>query len=543
MNWRAKLEDIAGRLASSPLWWGGLVVYLFLANAIALLQTPTNGDVAWYLYAIRRISEGAVLYRDIHDINLPIVYLVHLPFGWVSTLTGIPIQILLYVFLWAALASFLFWFTRLVEFDFFTRAVMVFGVACAFLTINRFHTGQRDTVCGLLFAGFYAAIYTRIEHPECANRWTMWAATLAASVAMAFKPYFLGPWLVAVAYLAWRRNGLRLSAWNKAALTELLWMQEVWMPPLVSVASWVITLTVFPGYLEMASFARRYYGFLNSATAWNYFPLLFPVVTAAIALRRPMPAHSRLTTLVQLAALTTLAFAFESIVQMKGSGYHMGPSFFWGAATFGLMHAQRLEDQQRQAPAFPRFWTRQRALVAAAAGFTVFSLNTGMAPPPNPLTPVDRFILEHGKGQVVLTMSVHPWAALPAILDAGAINARADASLWALAGMYQDQVLPDPDEQGGKVPARYHRRDEMSADERRYFEEVTQMVTERRPTIIVVETQKRKWGFGGLSFDFLDYFSTDERCRQALRSYQRGPSDKDRLLLYRDLQPQTASSR
>jgi hypothetical protein len=89
--------------------------------------------------------------------------------------------------------------------------------------------------------------------------------------------------------------------------------------------------------------------------------------------------------------------------------------------------------------------------------------------------------------------------------------------MWMMAGFYRDQVKQAGDVQ---TPIRYHPYSEMGDDERRAFDEVVKTVVENRPAVIVVETGREKWGLGGLTLDFIEYFSADAKFKDALSGYR-----------------------
>jgi hypothetical protein len=512
MRFKRNIERASMRLLESYSFCGAIVFTVFVSNVLWCCRNRVNGDVAWYLYAVSRLRDGAVLYTDIHDFNLPIVYLTYLPLAYLSKFLGIPIQALLYLGLWGLVGGVLFTVQRTSALNARDRRLVMVVSVYAALAMNRVHLGQRDTICALLFLPL---VLTAHQHIQCQNlsrvHWCMIALT---SWAIALKPHFLIPWSLVVIGLAF-----------SVGLRRAVQLPEVWMPLSVSAISWAVTLIVFPDYLAMASLASRYYGALDGMP-WMFLPLIFP---SSLALTILFVKAYRSRTLIRISALITIGFVVECMVQRKGFPYHVAPAMSWGFVTLSLV----LIDAVHRSWGRPAFWLWGAGAVLGSLGLAINALWGAVVPPPAfARTDVDRFVSEHARGRVVLSLSTEPWTAFPLILEANATQAGRDAALWMIAGMYQEQVASALNS-SAPVVARYHTRDEMEEDERNSFDEVVTIMTERQPAVVLVEINRRKWGLRGLQFDFLDYFCSDRRFKEALQSYRFGPSDENRLVLFR----------
>jgi hypothetical protein len=500
------------RLLESYSFCGAIICAVFVSNVLWCCRNRVNGDVAWYLYAVSRLRDGAVLYSDIRDFNLPIVYLTYLPLAYLSKFLGIPIQALLYLALWGLVGGVLLAVQRTSGINApYRRLVIVVSVYAA-LSMNRVHLGQRDTVCALLFLPLLLTAHQHIQGKRLSR--VHWCLIALASWAIALKPYFLIPWSLLVI-------GLAISVGRRRAVQ----LPEIWMPLSASAVSWAVTLIVFPKYLAMASLASRYYGALNGLP-WMFLPLILP---SSLALTILLAKTYRSRSLIYMSALITLGFVVECVVQRKGFPYHVAPAMSWGFVTLSLV----LIDAVHRSWGRPSFWLLGAGAVLGSVGLATDSLWSAVVlPPAFARTDVDRFVSEHARGRVVLSLSTEPWTAFPLILEANATNATGDAALWTIAGMYKEQVASALNS-SAPVVAHYHTRDEMEEDERNSFDEVAAIMAERRPAVVLVEINRSKWGLRGLQFDFLDYFCTDRRFKEALQSYRFGPSDGNRLVLFR----------
>ena len=69
------------------------LVSALLAALCALAAGPSyvNHDAAWYLYVVRRLWDGATLYRDVIDTNPPLIVWASAPPVLAGGLTGISV--------------------------------------------------------------------------------------------------------------------------------------------------------------------------------------------------------------------------------------------------------------------------------------------------------------------------------------------------------------------------------------------------------------------------------------------------------------------
>jgi len=67
----------------------GVLALLFVGAIAWRTQTPLAHDAAWFLVAAGRILDGAVLYRDIIEVNPPLGIFAALPIALTSRATGL----------------------------------------------------------------------------------------------------------------------------------------------------------------------------------------------------------------------------------------------------------------------------------------------------------------------------------------------------------------------------------------------------------------------------------------------------------------------
>lgn len=82
---------------------------LLLVSAYTLSYAYINNDVSWHIYVAMQILDGQVLYRDIIEINPPLVYYLRILPVWLATLldTSAMDWVHTATFLWIVLSLYL----------------------------------------------------------------------------------------------------------------------------------------------------------------------------------------------------------------------------------------------------------------------------------------------------------------------------------------------------------------------------------------------------------------------------------------------------
>ncbi|MEP7218497.1 MAG: hypothetical protein ABI876_06250, partial [Bacteroidota bacterium] len=69
-------------LIGRPILWGILLAALVATESAAVFRSVLNHDVAWIIHGAGRWLEGAGLYRDIVEINPPLIFYLTAPAVW-----------------------------------------------------------------------------------------------------------------------------------------------------------------------------------------------------------------------------------------------------------------------------------------------------------------------------------------------------------------------------------------------------------------------------------------------------------------------------
>lgn len=494
------------RTLRSRAFWLSLIAGAFVINGIWLYRNPINGDIAFYATAGQRLNEGARLYTDIHDPNFPLPYILNQVLAAISSAFHLYPPVTVFAAFWvlvaAALSSLYFALRRTSTFESPYLWLAILLTAQSALFLNRYDFGQRDVAAGIGALILVSNAFLLLcGQPLAAPR--RYPLLFLAALTLALKPHFLAGWLLVILMLAVRTTFARA-----------LRAPEFWMAPLVSGIHWLLTAIFYPNYWSDAKLVLNVYSAYNAPLGTLLFDVRFVILVGAIAFL--WKADRRVQDVARLSALGALGFAVAAIQQGKQWGYHFTPAYFLAWVTVAILCVDLLRP-------------RANTVVLAVALFVgLWPVAREIRTAPAPLDPVQQFAIEKGRNAWILPLSTDLWTGYPLILDADAKSALPESVLWMVPGFYIDQIRAAKQ----WTPAQFHTPTNMNSEEKRMFEELVEAVQRYRPAVIVVQTPGAQQGMGKLQFDFLKYFSMDDRFRAVLANYAEGPSDSKRQVLY-----------
>lgn len=492
----------AEALARPPLvagWFWLLAALPGLAFLAIVLAPPMNHDVAAVLDFSMRWRNGEVLYRDLIDMNPPLIFLLTrgAVSAWGAAGVG-PIQaVLLSVLAVCAVSACLaLWLWRGLRRGPVEAAAVALAMTLILLTAG-YDFGQREHL--MLAASLpYLVLAARRAEGVPTSRALALLVALWAALFLALKPHFLAIPALAELYVLWRvgLRGFRDPVpWAMAAL----WLAYL---ALIHLA--------FPDYEGFAApLALEFYH--SPASLWDVVmnermapALLVFLPAAALALRRPRG----LAPLLALAGLGALAAA---LVQMRGWSYHVMPVKQFGALLTVLLAARWLDARlPAGAGLAPRF-------AALAAGFLallgLLNSETWRAASfahswPGAIAAEIRRDAPGGR-VLVLSPDIHP--VFPALNYAGALSTLPTLNNWLVQAANQE-CLPDG--------ARYREPAAMGPGERLIWDFVTRSLVEHPPEALMIAGHTAIPFCGGRDFDYLEYYGRDPGFAAALRRYR-----------------------
>jgi hypothetical protein len=476
------------------------------AFLLMVLAPPLNHDVAAILNFAERWVGGERLYRELIDVNPPLIFvLTAIPaaLARVTPLDGV--QALLLCVLGCCLAAWRLT-VRLrhgrvegpVE-----RAVLdaLVPLACV---LPAYDVGQREHLMAL-FAIPYAFLAARRIEGLPTSRVLAWTVTLAAALGFALKPHFLAVPALVEALVLLRRG-------PAGALRDPLpWgMAAVWALYLAAIP------LLFPKYFDFV--VPLVIGFYLGNGGLGLFDVLLTerlgaaglllAALAAFALRRGAGAPAQTLLAVGIGGF------LSAWVQHKGWSYHVVPIAMASGLVGGLLGARWLD---RAMPA-------GRALDAAPglAVVAAFALGLLHVRDESPWRQIWYFQLRDGvlanelrrevAGERLLVLSPDIYPVYPALNYARARSTLRTMNLWLLIGAYPD--CPEG-------AARYRETWEMSRPEFLVYRTVAEDFARAPPAGVLVAKNPGIPRCGAEEFDPIAYFSRHPAFAETWRRYTR----------------------
>jgi hypothetical protein len=515
-------DEVSARTA-----WAACVAIgaLGLAAELARVAPP---DIGFFLYAAGRLLDGARLYRDVVDLNPPLIFAVNMPVMRLARLTGLS-EFLLYRLCSALLLGMLLLYSgrlllRYVFPDRAVRARYVLLLFCfALFLLVRSDFGQREHfVLALLLP------YVLLVAADCARRRPPAGEAvvigLMAGAAIGFKPHFGLVWIVLEGF---RRVHLpRGRPWRPT-------------PEAVGVAGFLViygaaVYWLTPNYLSLAAFLGPAYlkyrrqPFIDLLVVGPEAALVEFVLLALLALRRRM----RTPTFGTLLAWTTVACLAAGAAQGKDFPYHFYPALGLAFVLLGLLAA---DARDAKGPLSVRMYGRvSRALlgtmltvVLAGSALDTMGGNVGQQRQRVALAELARAVQVRAGGRSVGMLSYTLLSAFPLVNLAHVHLATRFPGFWLLASSYWDAIAT-----GG--PLRYHAVDEMAPPERYFLNAVREDLTMAQPRLLLVLRPARDAAINRQRrLQYIEYFNRDPDLAALLAQYRLVDQQGDFLLYER----------
>jgi hypothetical protein len=293
----------------------GVLVVAWLV--LKSMKWPLVHDAPLMHYAAWRISEGAVPYRDVFDMNFPGVYLVHLFVVRVLGTGDLAWRVFDLAWLGAgalAMAAFAARWGRVAA----AAATVLF--ALYHLSGGAWQAGQRDfLLCPLLIGGALGVARWTESRRRPALAW----GGLAMGASMTIKPHVvvlaaaLG---VLIAVTAWRAGG-------GAAAPLALFAGGTLAAPLV-IVGWLAAAGAVPAWRAIVfDYLIPLYSRLGRTAAWNVYraEVWIPIAVGLLLSMVSALAAARFRARHAVAALGVLYGVVHFVGQGKGWEYHLYP--------------------------------------------------------------------------------------------------------------------------------------------------------------------------------------------------------------------------
>ncbi len=527
---------------------------------VAAYIPPLNADAAAILAFSQRMLAGEGLYRDLIDINPPMIFWLNQGPAALAALLGISVPIVLVLSIHCLIGMTLWLAFRIL----YRRLGGILSPAYLGLVLPTYlflmlvypsgHFAEREHILLALVLPYLAEAAARIAPSVApghigthrlgeADRLAAVRAGLLsfgvvglAFVGIAQKPHFLALPLCVEGVVLWT------VGWRR-----YLRHPQIYLFTALGILYILATALLYPDYFsQILPLAADHYGIADPALMAQLFlasqvPPLAIALVAVFTLGRlgqrtgkrtgaGTPAHP-VAAIVSAAALgATLA----GLTQLKDWDYHFLPARVLTllAITVCLLelasaspdrnqprpHASGHRSEVGYGPESGPHWRFSAVFLVLLASLS------GVLQPPFRLlrdyatsdaARLEEIVRANARGEGVLWLTQYIDPTAPVLNYADARQAMPFMSLWLLPPLYAEQ-MPDP--VTGRL--RFHASDERPPAEQVLLDRVAQALADRKPRLIIAETEEGEAAFRGRGFDYLDYFSQDERFKAALQLYR-----------------------
>ena len=484
---------------------------LVLLAAGALIQTPPNHDVAWYVYMVDAWLHGGKPYVNLIDTNPPLILLITAIPVWMAALLGADPLTTTYVFafgcaLAACVAADHLLDTAFHEIGIDRRAALAVTLLFVLVAFPKAHFAQREHFAVMATMPY---ILLAAGRASCARVHPAWAviAGVAGACGFALKPHFLLPALLVETAVALNRRTWR-SIWEPAPAAAAVTL----------VAYALLVMVAFPEYFLVADRVRQVYGGMNSPAVrlLTLRELQLGAAMGALGVLIRLPRREAAPQLVVAAAAA--GFTMASVLQLKGWSYHLLPAQSW-LVIYGVVFLTGLLAAVPTLAAVIRGGRRGVTLAMSALMLLItlkYAYEGGHRVPLDLVTPLRRVVVERAPGGVVtaLGMRTFIYPAFPLVNETGARWGMRHNGLWFLAGFYERELM------GEIIPVPYRTPQAMSALERSFFEDVVSDLTRTPPGVLIVEIAANHAPAGRRALDLIGYYSQDPRFSALIADYE-----------------------
>ena len=472
-----------------PAMTGGvrlLVFAVFLFGcASSQLHSILHHDPAWLIHGTKIFLDGGKLYRDVFELNPPLIFYLTVAPVWVARqlhLFEVDVFVL-YVFALIALSLWVSWLlsrddTALPS---RTRDCMLIAAAVALALCPADNFGQREHIMVVLSLPYLLLAVRRARSLPCLQCLALATGAMAA-FGFALKPHFmLIPFAVECYIILRTRTARRILRTETMALGALVLL-------------YLAVIALFtPDYLTtIVPFGLAVYegGFDSPLLAVLACPatLLLPILLALhIASRRSHVGTEH----GDVFCVAAVCFFVVYAVQMKGWSYQAYPvnaTLFLGIA---IVFARLLN-----APRLPLL------TVAVALLLVLTVANDGSRRYRNAfMTEMAPLVTALPPGSSIYVFTAQVSEAFPMVNYAGVGWSSRFDTFWLLPGLVRQ-------------PAPSREIEQFMRDA------VVEDLTRQPPALIFVDVARYKVYFGDRDFDYISYFSADPRFATIWTGYQ-----------------------
>ena len=492
------------RLITAAILIGGF----FLLAFSAYIQ-----DIGWFLWGAEVALTDGKLYRDFVEMNAPMIMVLNMIPEAVTLSTGISDMITYDLFTVLVLVLSL-WLARRIYRETelagdgppwaWVLPALLIGYVVVAVSIKSW--GQREHLTGMLVLPYLALALERV-HGRVPSKALVIAAAVLCTIGIGIKPHFVFPLAAIEAFVAFG-IGIRRAVFRLETVIVAVGL----------VAYLVLSMLIWPEYFRIMrdmGGADAYGGFLQSRMrAPSHFGTSLAVLTILISLA--VPARERFRTLRKLLMWVVAGFLLAALSQQKGFDYHFIATLTFATALLMLTLA---DSTSRHTLARIAAGICLFVIVAKVGSRTLRTLRMVASGQGNHISSTIDIIDAYAPRGTVMGVSLGLSPFIPATTYTDAKWGSAFSTVWPLIRSYSDQSTSD-------APIRYHKPAEMDPLERYMYDRMISDMVKNPPDLIVFRRLLTDELYGDGRFNYLEYFSQDERFRKLFSEYRLLPIDE-----------------
>jgi hypothetical protein len=488
------------------------VIFAILIAGVAVsagvyARGTLNHDPSFLLIATQRWLHGATLYRDIMEINPPLIFYLTAPAVLISERFAISSSTAFVIFVSGLAAISLIWcwtlLARMKVLTWKSRLVIIAVTFAALLMTPAYNFGQREHLFIILALPYFLSMgFSPLDlRLSSVEKFTL---GLFAAPGLALKPFFLAPALLLTITLSWQQRSLRpfLHPANIAIGIGCL----IYGATIVSFTPEYLT-TIVP----IGTRIYRYIGLgPDIILDRSVLPLLLIVAVATLD-ETPTPLRHSLALFA--AILTGLLLAFAA--QLKGWDYHLLP-FESAAMILSILAAVLSSHSMRSRPLhFVLFLLFPILIFARAVYYGRYESSYA-----DVFVSKLEAINQNWSGKSILVLTTNVSAAFPLINQLGAKWVGRYPYQWIIAGALTGRNVPQCMKQQNTCAdlkslldfARRTNVDDFALSS---------------PDVVFIDERPRKTFLPDKDFDYIDFLKADPRFPDIWQHYRKADSALD----------------
>lgn len=479
-----------------------LTFWLFRSSSHLL-----SHDVAWFLFGSERMVDGASLYRDVIDVNPPLVFYLGVPAAWLQHALGWSDIVLYRLGVLAAIVLSLWLcnhFSRvlLAEFVPATHRHLTMLLAVLLTTLAASDFGQREHIMIVLVLPYILLCSVRILGRQVPPV-QAFVVGFMGGIGLALKPYFLIlPLSMELLILIGTKH---LHIGQRIEMMVIIAIQLLYYASILIFHSEYINVIVKMGKLYEAYNATWEELISNRAS-----PLWFLSTVLVIVMRSKREGKA----FRDVSYVAGSAFFVIALLQRKGWVYHFYPAmvilslFVFSSLYVAATSGKRWMFQSMLRGLFKSEFAIPLLLLIGMVTFDGF-----WSARKKPYADLIPYVEERAREKPIFVFSTSLTPAFPVINYSHARWPWRFSSLWFLPGFYEQAR----NVAGGVFS--YHSRAQMDTLEKQFFDGVLEDLIANHPVLMVRDTSAWHQGFGRTRFDFLEYYGQDQRFSRFIAQY------------------------